>query len=72
MNGTTKFNPILIAVPGEALPASKRSPSLIAVRTTPTTAAILIVRRKFARLRQTLIASFNQTTGVLPLRADFT
>jgi hypothetical protein len=27
MNGTTKFNPILIAVAGEALPVTRRSPS---------------------------------------------
>ena len=70
MNGTTKFNPILIAVAGEALPVTRRSPSLIVVRTTPTTAAIRTVRRRFARLQQTLIASFNPTIGVLPLHRN--
>ena len=45
MNGTTKLRPIFTPVVVVASPEAMMSPSLIAVRTSPTTSAILNVRR---------------------------
>src|SRR5262245_4940494 len=61
-----KLRPIFTPVAEPASPEAMTSPSLIAVRTSPTTSAILIVRRRCSRVPQKRSASRASSTLETP------